>query len=366
MWIPVLLKKIADIVHGDTGTIQERLAEQERSARDRSEASKQQEREIGTIVAGAIETVSNTIPAYKYTKRDKEYSLQRKMLWVTFGGAVAASVAAGGAWYYAHIANQQLDRMADTYKEMRWQTYMGCLNARAAQETFIQVQRSAVDSHTATAAAVQQAAAQIESQRAVLQVSFRVPENGQFLAKIPTVKGPIDQLGTPGLLKNDGKTMAKFFMAFRGVLLSDTDKFVIKGTSRNSIKGFLPEGAQVPERKDPTSQYNPVTLMAPVEDVEGTPIPYGSEATQDFFHGTAEVMVYGILNYSDNWARHETTFCMPVFLMGQGTSRGASTPNEIKCANYNKDKTVYINRPEIQTPTTSSPVELIKCEVPKD
>jgi hypothetical protein len=361
MWFPWFQKLLRE-----SRKTQEILTQEISTVRDATESAEKKQGEMGVVIAGAIERAAASVPKYEESQRDKEYKLQRRMFWIALVATVFAAAAAGGAWYYAAIAKKQLTEMHDTYKEIQRQTYMGCLNALAAQETFIQVQRSAIDSHTAAAAAVQQAAAQIESQRAVLLVSFRAPENGQFIPRVPAVKGSIDQLGVPLVLRNDGKTTANFVLTFRGVLLGGNDKFVIKDTSQKSIKGPLPAGSQIPEKKDPTSQYNPVTYMAPVEDVNGTPIPYQSIATQDFFHGTTEVMAYGLLSYTDNWARYETTFCMQVVIMGQGTGRPPSTPNEIKCANYNKEKAEYINRPEIQPMVPSSTVDLIKCVAPTD
>jgi hypothetical protein len=179
MWIPVLLRKFADMLHAETDTIQEKLAEHERSARNRSETSKQQEREVGTIIAGAIETASNAIPAYKYTKHDKEYSLQRKMLWVTFGGGLAASVAAGGALYYACIAKGQLDQMIEATRQARRSADTAASTLRENQKQF----RDTLSQMKEQTGAQQDAAAAAKNSAAVAQKTLSVNLSAILAAK---------------------------------------------------------------------------------------------------------------------------------------------------------------------------------------
>jgi hypothetical protein len=113
---------------------QEAIAEHEHAARDRSAASDQEQNEAGRAIAGAIQAAANTIPAYKYTKSDKEYALQRTMLKAIIAGVVGAWVAAAGAFWYAHIAHHQACIMQQTYTEIQAQT-------KDADDTLAQVKQ---------------------------------------------------------------------------------------------------------------------------------------------------------------------------------------------------------------------------------
>jgi hypothetical protein len=264
--------------------------------------------------------------------------------------------------------------MHDTYGEMqhqtqaaKWAEYYACLNTQATQNTFLQVQSSAIDSHITAAASAQQAAVQIESERALVQVPVRAPESGEYLAGTPT-NNNIAQLGVPFLIRNSGKSSANFAASIKAVLLEISDKFVIKDTSVPTMQGSVSAGAQIPGKRDPESEHKAVILLAPVEDINGKPVPYQSKLAEDFFKGNVEVLAYGSLKYTDSWGRYEAKFCYPVWFLVVGTGRPPSTPNELKCTNYNNQKDKYISRPSASklTPLETGRLEPIKCEVPKD
>jgi hypothetical protein len=269
-----VLKKFADALRTELSSalraVHEAIGEQTNAATHEQTANREEQKHA----IGALRSISDGIQSGNeeaQNSSEQAHGQQERLITAQNWLVLWAALAFFAASFYGAVAFWQGVLMRRTYKEIQKQTYTSCLNALAAQETFIQVQRSAIDSHTAAAAAVQQATAQIESQRAVLLVSFRAPENGQFLPGVPVVKGSIDQLGVPWVLRNDGKTTANFVLSFTGVLLGGTDKFVIKDTSHNSVKGTLDEGSQIPEKKEKPGDRQDVPHAKPGDRQDCTP-----------------------------------------------------------------------------------------------
>jgi hypothetical protein len=134
MWFPWFNKLIKE-----SHKTQEMLQQHERAIHDTAESAEKKQREMGVVIAGAIEKAAGTVPQYEENQRDKEYSLQRGLFWVTLAGAIFAAAAASGAWYYAHIAAQQRNIMTNTLCEMQKQTGLLSAQIKGTEAAFVNV-----------------------------------------------------------------------------------------------------------------------------------------------------------------------------------------------------------------------------------
>lgn len=113
-WFQRWFEKVTEAVRSESSTIQNAIHQQKESIAKDIETRNEKQAEIGTIIARAIYTASDTVPDYEKTQRQKEHSLQWGMFGVTLFAAFAAAGAAWGAFYYAGIANKQLCEMRRT------------------------------------------------------------------------------------------------------------------------------------------------------------------------------------------------------------------------------------------------------------
>jgi vacuolar-type H+-ATPase subunit H len=114
MWYPWFKK-----LRQDSHDTQEILEGEIRAIHDATEAAKKTQGEMGVVIASAIERAATSVPEYEKAQRYKEYKLQRRMFWATVVGTIFAAAAAGGAWYYAHLAKGQLDQMIEATKQAK-------------------------------------------------------------------------------------------------------------------------------------------------------------------------------------------------------------------------------------------------------
>ena len=259
----------------------------------------------------------------------------------------------------------QLDSMNRTYDEIhkqtkaaQWSEYMACLNAQATQATFIQSQNSARDSHAATIATVEQTAAGIEAQRAIIN----------FLPRTPAASDQVgSNLSVPFSIKNEGKSDARnVHLRFRAELLNSTDTlhFDYRYSSGMSAN-YVPAGNDFPGKPDDPN-FRPMTPGITVKDSEGNPISLSSDDVKQFWNGGDKlIVVFGKMTYSDFAGTHKETFCDPQFIMNPGTQRN-STAIEKACANYNRQQNQYQKLPTIDPRplTASNPLNPINCPVP--
>jgi len=105
-----ILKSLVDSVHRTKDAVEK----QESAVRDTAQTWEKKESEIGSTIAAAIKTATDTVPQYEKCQRKKEHNLQRGLFWVALFAAVSAAAAAAGALYYAGIANGQLTEMRTT------------------------------------------------------------------------------------------------------------------------------------------------------------------------------------------------------------------------------------------------------------
>lgn len=287
----------------------------------------------------------------------KGHGLQWKLFWVTLFAALAAAAAAVGAFVYAGIANRQLQTMSSTYTEIQKQTNMACLNAQAAQDMFVQALNSTGDSRAMAMANTQQAAAEIESQRAIVSLVPRFPSPNDLVE---------NKLAIPYSVTNDGKSAAlDVDLRFKAILLRSDQILHINevGDKFMTIK-HLQAGAKIPETPQPP--FKPITLEIYAQDLGGRDVPIQSQIAQDFIkNGDVTAFVFGHMKYSDFAGSHTARFCGSVYVMNAGTSRGPTTPNEKTCAIYNHYSDQYAEKTKSSLPVTINPPKLIRCEEPK-
>lgn len=339
VWFQRWFEKISAAVRSESHAVQEAVKQQVDSIRVDREAAKHKENEAAGIIAGAINDASKATSSYEKPQRNKEFWLQvgiAVLTLLTAVGALAAAFANFGA-----------------LTEIKHQTRISCLNTQAAQETIEQIERSALDSHAVAVATVQQEVIGIETQRAVMRFSTRLPEAGEIL----TSRDRGTFLGIPYSIKNEGKSTAvNYRLTFRAVLLHEGDKLVISYPANLilTMKGTFAAGVEDPEPQRIGSQFRPLVKMVPVEDIEGKLVSYNSKAADDFRTGHAEVMVFGNMQYRDNWGKYSASFCDPQSVVPAGAGKGAPTPEEIKCINYNHEENELLVKP---TPLDSLPAK---------
>jgi hypothetical protein len=289
---------------------------------------------------------------------------QQRRHWQNFGlqgvlvlGTWLAFVAAA---IYAGIAARQLSKMSDTYREMRSQTYMECLNAQAAQQSLIQVQRNAADSHVATVGVLKQAGAAVEAERAIVSFRYRIPTRNDSLA---------GHLVIYYFVKNEGKSQAADFTAnFKAVLLGENDALTISEKDLEPLHlVYIPGGTEFPPKADDPN-VKVVSVATPVWDTNEKQVPIGSQEVADFFNGRGkEVEIYGRYQYSDIAGPHKVRFCFPIFFMAAGTT-SKTTRSEVTCAKYNHEENQDTVAPQIDALPTISRLQVksIDCVKPGD
>jgi hypothetical protein len=293
---------------------------------------------------------------------------------ITKGSFYLTSGIAVATIAYAIIAGRQLAKMSgqletmnETYREIHrqtkaseWSEYMACLNAQAAQSTFIQGQNSAIDSHTAAIATVEQATAGIEAQRAIID----------FLPMTPLREEQIgDPLTLPFSIRNEGKSIAvDVSLHFKALLLSTEDTLHIDDKNFSGMHAhYVPAGSDWPGKSN-NPNYQSIVPRMTVRDSEGKPVSTSSKEVQNFWDGGNKlVVVYGNLRYSDFAGTYKVTFCSPMHIMNPGTVR-EPTALEQTCANYNRQQNKYRILPTIDSPSpiTASQLKPITCQKPSE
>ena len=118
-------KAVAEMLRLELVSIQKAIQEQKDAIRDASETNNKQMGKITGVISSDIRSAEDEA-TYEHTQRDKEYRLQRKIMWVMLGAFVAAAV-------YAGIAAFQLSTTNKTYEEIQKQTIAAQSAARIAE-----------------------------------------------------------------------------------------------------------------------------------------------------------------------------------------------------------------------------------------
>jgi hypothetical protein len=328
--LPHQFKMLIEELRAGIATIQKAGKEHEDTIRTTSEAANKERRKIQeTLSALAITPEEKTA---ERVQRGKEYRQQRDLKWGTWLAFVAAAIYAGIAAYQSCLMNRTYEEIQKQTKSAELSAYTACVNAQIAQATFLQVERSAIDSHAVAAATIEQAAAGIEAERAVVS----------FIPGTPTPEQVHDErLAVPYVIKNEGRSAAlNLTVAFKSVLLHEKDALLINNKNLLPLHdNYFPAGAEIPSRpEDP--KYKAMTRFVEVRDTKEQIVPFSSQETRDFFNGRLEVAVYGHMEYSDFSGVHRMRFCFPKYITKAGITR-SDTKNEKICAQYNHQEDQY-------------------------
>lgn len=349
------LRRIADavgVLHAD--------AQQQIKAANAAQERHHKQQEIAPLWLNDVIAKYEETEGNKAANDNRHYRVQNSIRWATWCAFIAASV-------YGGIAALQLRTMRTTYKEIERQTkaaqnaaYATCLNAQAAQETFIQIQRNTGDSHAAAMATITQAASGIEAERALISVIPRFPKTEELYNQ---------QLVIPYSIRNDGKSAATdSHIKITAVMVSAKDAFPSGNKDFVKLDGsYIPAGAEIPD-KPTDAEHRALTVFKTVHDTKGQTIAASSQQTRDFLEGgPGVVLFYGSMEYSDFSGVHNDKFCNAMFMTKPG---GFHVPGkaEIRCAKDNRRDDKYSKLPKAVTlpPMDATQHRPINCTEPRD
>jgi hypothetical protein len=305
------------------------------------------------------------------SERRKEHPL-KKTWWQRFNGSsahtqaniVCTIVIAVATCAYAFIAyrqlgviNGQLTQMKNATTATENSAYAACVGAKIARDTLLDIRNSLIDTHASALATVEQDAANVESEKAIMSINPRFPAPADLVDH---------QLVIPYSIKNDGRSAilrADYWM--KAVLLDNGDS--LHFDSRNMIHGrgkYMPAGAEYPGKPDPG--FRPLTPSVVVRDNAERVVPDTSQGAKDFFSGNREIVfIYGHLAYTDFFGTHRVKFCTPQYAVNPGTTHNL-TKSERVCGAYNHQQDQYSQMPTIQPlpPVDTDRIEAIKCVAP--
>jgi hypothetical protein len=369
MWdIPLRIERLFRAIENRLGAIQQTINEQTNTSMREQTADRE---EIQSSVR-TLRSISDNIQAGNQqaeTSSNQANGQQQELIRLQGRLVFWAASAFWAAFGYGAVALWQGCQMHQTYTEMQNQTkaarqatYMACLSAQSAQATVFQIERGASDAHAAAAAAVQQAAADIETDRAI--VSF-----------LPRVEGHNERFGTtnfavPYRIRNSGKSTASTVTGkFKAVFLGEGE--VLHIDSRNfeplELKDFDPGEEEPP--KPETPELHQATAYITVRDSEGKAIPRLDYRAETFLNGGAgEIAVYGMLQYIDLYGTHTHQICRMLRLVPAGHSKSGNSATGETCDHYVRIIDSYRNMPQIQ-PVPALDVSnfgTISCPKPQD
>ena len=135
-----LLRDLGDMLRAELRATQEAINSHESAIRDANRSGKEEQAKIGsaigTTISTAINTAADSVPIYERTQRAKEHGLQWRMFFVTLFGALVATAAAIGAFYYAAIAKDQLGQMIEATKQAKRSAHIAACALRENQRQF--------------------------------------------------------------------------------------------------------------------------------------------------------------------------------------------------------------------------------------
>jgi len=235
--------------------------------------------------------------------------------------------------------------------------YAACVATQISRETLIQGQREESISHAATVATIEQAAAGIEAERAIVVLTFRFPHLEELFN---------NQLNIPFSVKNVGKSEGRDVHSRAKAILLD-EKQILRMNDKHLEKLemiFIGAGEEFPDK--PIDRM-PVTVTIPVrDDKSGKIISASSQEAKEFLGGNKTVVVYGHMQYSDFSGIHKVRFCQRVFIVNAGTTREPVKNDEV-CAKYNQQDDQYNGIPKINSfAPIDNQIKAIDCVKPQE
>jgi hypothetical protein len=242
-----------------------------------------------------------------------------------------------------------------------WSAYWSCLSSQTAQNVFAQSQTSADDSHAMAAAAIEQAAAEMQSERANLVYLPRLPEQGDIMGPKFGIYETFQNIG-----RGDARGMA---MKYWAVLVRANEHLRFTERKQDQLDvaiGYFPAGHIFPEKAEPP--HGQLAISVSLRNLDGHIVATGSADAQDLVSGKTTAYVFGDMTYSDIAGTHTERFCRSVWVMQGNTMReGATTDNESRCNQYNRGDTEYSYRPLAQPQTSKNTIASnIVCVKPTD
>lgn len=321
---PHQFRRLMELLHAQSGAIEEVLKSQETAIRDASQSADEKRGDIPRIIAGAIHGVSEEEANYEKPQRNKEYRQQTLIGAATWATAFFTALAFAAAAYYACVARSQLDQMIEATKQAKRSADLAACALRQNQQQFTETSRANKNQFDDTLAQIKaQTAAQKDSAKsasdavATAQKQMTLDERPWVGVKSIEVQSEyivdrsstnLEELFHPAMFKikkvtitiiNNGKTPASD-IAFDGHMFSGTRPRFSKDVDMKMVDTS-------------TGMYAPVpaSVLTPLQTGVGE---FGGMEK----HGTTEmdpfVVVQAFITYLDplGGPRHITTVCIVI------------------------------------------------------
>ncbi|MFL6429162.1 MAG: hypothetical protein ACJ71S_13035 [Acidobacteriaceae bacterium] len=308
----------------------------------------------GIVGQGSNDNPTDNGTATKNLAADVHW-ITHATFWSQVGLGVIGVVA---LWIY----NGQLTEMKKATKASAQAAYAACVSAQAAQNMFTESQNSANDSHSQAVATIQEAAAEVQSERASVLFLSRPPNPGEII-------GP--NFGIVISLQNAGKGDARdVAIKYWAVLLKKGETLRFPEPRKEQLYLSMPNfpaGYTYPEKAEPP--HGQLFLTAQVRDIQGKIVLATSRDATDLMSGGATfAYIYGKMSYSDIAGHHAEQFCHAIWVMSGNTLRsGGTTENERRCGQYIRSDEQYNYKPVVPPQISNNAVASnVTCVKPMD
>ena len=234
-------------------------------------------------------------------------------------GFTLLGVIAGGI--QAYFARKGVAAANNSAKAAQNAAYQSCLGAQISRNMLLQSQTVENDAHGSAVAAIYQAMAATESERAEMQLIL-----GN--AEIRVGK----DMGVPFNTNNAGKTAAVgLIMKFRMVFLSRSEDPNFLYPEEQTARGNN-------SRAEPGPGFQTGTHRLVVLTPDGSAVVPTNSDLADYQAGTKDLILYGQMDYRDIFGGHHwRRFCQPFQIFTEGGV--VKNVGHQKCTNYNQSDT---------------------------
>jgi hypothetical protein len=347
-----VLKKFADSLRTELGAklnaIHRAIQEQTSADHHKQETADNNWREVPGIIASNILGTDNDKATAEAHRKEQETQQNKIIFWARLAFFAAAA--------YGAVAFWQGCLMRQTYKEIQRQTkateqsaYAACIGTKISQQLLLQTQIAEADAHGAAAAAVYQAMAATESERAEMQLILGKPEITDH------------DFGVGFSINNGGKTAAvRLHMQFRMVFIGNDEDPDFQYPPKQTVHGY--NGRAEPGSSAALLGTNAhVIVLTP----DGNNLVPTDTDRREYQSGNKDLVFFGRMTYGDIFGgNHWRNFCQPFHVFTAGLIKKAAHQ---KCALYNDGDTgsVLVKTIPAQTPTASLE-EKDPCKKPDD
>jgi hypothetical protein len=271
-----------------------------------------------------------------------------------FWTAAATVTIAISTIVYTHYARNQWAEMTKATKATQDAAYAACVNAQISQRQLLEIQRTNSFSQMTAVSSTMQTAAEIDTERAYVNVVPRLPKPDESFPNNPNFEIVYS-------VKNDGKAAAKNgSVGFRAVLVGNDETLRVTDAGIPALMGgiYLAAGNSIPGTPE---IGRPVSLMVPVVDNKGNNVAKTSEKVQEVLTGSAMIAVTGYVKYSDFSGTHNVRFCSPIWEMLPGTQLHGYRANQTACAKYNRQKDEFALTASPPLASPQEPLPNVTC-----